>query len=276
MQVGRKGVATAGEAAHIFMPMNYLWLPFGLVLFALIYLCLRAGWIAGRRRLSALGDSANEGVGAAEGAIFAMMGLLLAFTFTGAASRFENRRELIIQESNAIGTAWLRLDLLDATPREQARELMRRYLDERLHVYQVIDDADAVRKSLADAAMLQSQIWNLATEQWRADRSRPIPHSLYPALNDMFDIASTRVLATRQHPPPAIFVMLGALVLVSAFMVGFGQAKSGHQSPLHLVGFAATTALALYLIFDLEYPRLGLIRVDNFDRALVELRATMN
>lgn len=99
---------------------------------------------------------------------------------------------------------------------------------------------------------------------------------LLPALNDMFDIATTRVLATRQHPHPAIFGMLLVLVLMSCFLLGFSQAKMARQSRLHLVGFAATTALALYIIIDLEYPRVGLIRVDSFDQALIEQRDSMN
>jgi len=256
--------------------MNVLPVAIALSLFALIVLSMRSGWVVGRRRLAAMGDGANEGLGAVDGAIFGMMGLLLAFTFTGAASRFEQRRELIVQETNAIGTAWLRLDLLGAEPREQARNLFRRYLDQRLDVYLDVTNQARTAQSLAAVAALQAQIWNLAVAQAREDKSQPLVQSLLPALNDMFDIATARVLATRQHPHPAIFGLLLVLVLVSAFLVGFSQAKVTRQSRLHLIGFSVTTALALYLIIDLEYPRVGMIRVDGFDSALVELRASMN
>ena len=256
--------------------MNFLPVVVALSLFALIALSMRLGWSAGRKRLAAIGDGANEGLGAVDGAIFGMMGLLLAFTFTGAASRFEQRRELIVQETNAIGTAWLRLDLLGAEPREQARSLFRQYLDQRLDVYGDVTDPARTAQSLATVAALQGQIWNLAIAQAREDKSQPLVQSLLPALNDMFDIATARVLATRQHPHPAIFGLLLMLVLVSAFLVGFSQAKVTPQSRLHLVGFSVTTALALYLIIDLEYPRVGMIRVDQFDQALVELRGSMN
>ena len=70
-------------------------------------------------------------------------------------------------------------------------------------------------------------------------------------------------------------MLLALLVLVSALFAGFGMAKSQKQSTVHLIGFAATTAMALYLIIDLEYPRLGLIRVDAFDQALIDLRTSM-
>lgn len=256
--------------------MRFMWIPVLLVLFALIVLSLRLGWHRGRVRLASLGESANEGLGAADGAVFGMMGLLLAFTFTGAASRFDQRRDLIVQESNAIGTAWLRLDLLQAGPRERARDFMRRYLDQRLAAYRHVTDAAQLAQSMAAANALQSELWTLAVSQSREDKTQPLAQLLLPALNDMFDLASSRILSTRMHPPPAIFGMLLALVLASAFLVGFGQAKTANQSRLHLLGFAAITALALYIILDLEYPRLGLIRVDDFDRVLVDLRASMN
>lgn len=256
--------------------MRLLWLPILLSLFALTLLFLRAGWSMGRRRLLQLGESANEGLGAMDGAVFGLMGLLLAFTFTGAATRFDQRRDLIVQETNAVGTAWLRLDLLQQGPRQQARDLMRRYLDARLDVYREVLDKDQLQNSLAAVSALQAEIWKLAVTQSREDKSQPLPQVLLPALNDMFDIATSRILASRQHPHPAIFGMLLALVLVSCFLLGFSQAKVTRQSRLHLVGFALTTALALYIIIDLEYPRIGLIRVDSFDRALVEQRASMN
>jgi hypothetical protein len=255
--------------------MKLLALAILLSLFGLIALCQRLGWFAGRRRLARLGDTANEGLGAVDGAIFGMMGLLLAFTFTGAASRFDTRRELVVQETNAIGTAWLRLDLLQEAPRAQARDLFRRYLDQRVDVYRDVVDQARTAESLAKVADLQNQIWILVLAQTREDKSQPLVQSLVPALNDMFDIATSRILATRQHPHFAIFGMLLVLVLVSAFLLGFSQASVARQSRFHLVGFAATTALALYVIIDLEYPRVGLIRVDSFDQAPVELRQSM-
>lgn len=256
--------------------MRLLWIPILLTLFALTVLCLRLGWRVGQRRVAKLGESANEGLGAMDGAVFGLMGLLLAFTFTGAASRFDERRALIVQETNAIGTAWLRLDLLQESPRAHARNLVRRYLDERLDAYRDVTDRARTETALAVVARTQAEIWNLAVLQSREDKSQPIAQLLLPSLNDMFDIATARVLASRQHPHPAIFGMLLLLVMASAFLLGFSQRKAERQSRLHLIGFAAITSLALYVIIDLEYPRVGLIRVDSFDRALVELRDSMN
>ena len=255
--------------------MNLLWLAVAAAMFLIIALSVRAGWLAGRRRLAIYGESANEGLGSAEAAIFAMMGLLLAFTFTGAANRFEQRRELIVQESNAIGTAWLRLDLLRDAPRAEARGLIRKYLEKRLDAYRKVTDSARTAAALSEVAAAQAGIWDVAIREVREDRSQPLAQLLLPALNDAFDIGSTRVLATREHTHFAIFAMLAFLVVISAFLAGFGQAKVPKQSMLHLLGFATVTTLALYLIVDLEYPRLGIIRVNDFDQVLVELLGTL-
>jgi hypothetical protein len=98
---------------------------------------------------------------------------------------------------------------------------------------------------------------------------------LLPALNTMFDIAATRAAAFQMHPPPAIFGLLGFLALACALLAGFSMGADRSRSWLHVVGFAAIVALTIYVTMDLEYPRLGLIRVTDFDRLLVDVRATM-
>ncbi|HMN43344.1 MAG TPA: hypothetical protein PKE27_02155 [Povalibacter sp.] len=244
-------------------------------LFGSVAASLRFGWLVGRRRMSDEGRDANEGLGTVDGAIFGLMGLLVAFTFTGAATRFEHRRDLIIEEVNAIGTAWLRLDLLPQAERDASRELMRTYLDQRIESYRRVTDTAATAAAIQRTQKLQSDLWAQLQSAIRAAPAVPIAQTVMPSFNDMFDIASTRILATEQHPPMAIYALLMILVLVSAFLAGFGQAKAARQSMLHLLGFAATTTVALYLILDLEYPRLGLIRVDAFDQAMVDLREGM-
>ncbi len=98
---------------------------------------------------------------------------------------------------------------------------------------------------------------------------------LLPALNQMIDITTTRLMATKTHPPMIIFTLLFGLGLASALLAGYSMAGSRSRSWLHMLGFAAVTAIAVYVILDLEFPRLGLIRVDTFDQALMELRESM-
>lgn len=244
-------------------------------LFFGIVAMLELGRRLGIRRLASDPAGAQAGTGAVEGAVFALVGLLIAFTFSGAASRFDARRDLIVAETNAVGTAWLRLDLLPA-PQPEIRDSFIQYLDARLAVYRELPDIEAARAELAKATALQATIWAQAIAASQREGASPDAIKLLlPALNEMFDITTTRTMATQAHPPFVIYGMLIGLALASALLAGFGMAGSQSRSWLHILGFAAVMAVAVYVIIDLEFPRLGLIQVDTFDRALVELRASM-
>ncbi len=212
--------------------------------------------------------------GAIEGAVFAIFGLLVAFTFSGAASRFESRRALINDEVNAIGTAWLRFDLLPAEKQPAIRDEMRRYLDERLSAYAHAEDQAAVIRGINQSQQRQAEIWRLAIIACRSD---PLPTTttlVLPAINDAFDVAGSRLAATTNHPPTVIFMLLVAMALVCAFLAGNGLA-SEQPNRIHAVGFAMVIALVVYVILDLEFPRLGFIRIDDADQQLIDLRASM-
>ena len=112
-----------------------------LSLFVGMVVLLEVGRRIGIRRRQRDAEGAREGVGAVEGAIFALLGLLIAFTFSGAAARFDQRRHLIVEETNAIGTAYLRVDLVAPDLQSALRESFRRYLEARLDVYRKIPDS---------------------------------------------------------------------------------------------------------------------------------------
>jgi hypothetical protein len=245
----------------------------GLLLGALILLEV------GRRiaiRRSARDDKIDAGLGVVEGAVFGLFGLIVAFTFSGAASRFDTRRQLVVEETNAIGTAYLRVDLLAREAQPAIRETFRRYLDARLAVYEKIADADAARAELARANKLQGEIWNQAvTGSQAADVHPDAGKLLLPALNEMIDITTARTMATQMHPPPIMFILLFGLALTSALLAGYSMAAGKQRSWLHMICFALVAAVAVYVILDIEYPRLGLIRMAAFDQALHELRQSM-
>jgi hypothetical protein len=245
-------------------------------LFVGMLLLLEAGRRIGLRRMAKDPQGAHTGTGAVDGAVFALLGLLVAFTFSGAASRFDERRNLIVQETNDIGTAYLRLDLLPASAQPPLRDLFRRYMDSRLEVYQKLPDLEASRAALARATKLQGEIWSQAVAAGRLEGAAPAATMLLlPALNQMIDVTTTRTLAAQLHPPVVIFALLFGLALVAALLAGFGMAGAKARSWVHMIGFAAVMAAAVYVIIDIEYPRLGLIRVDAFDQALVDLRKSM-
>jgi hypothetical protein len=249
---------------------------FAAFLFAGILACMRLGWRIGRKRLQSLGEDSQVGLGAIDGAVFGLMGLLIAFTFTGAASRFDARRSLITEQTNAIGTAWLRLDLLAEPEREKARDGFRRYVDTQMEIVHIAGDPEAVREGVSRLSAIQQEIWTTLMHAVRNDKSLPLAQTVLPPANEMFDLSTSRLMAARQHPPLAVFIMLTVLVLVSGLLAGYGMAKSERQSTPHLFGFAAIMSLSVYLILDIEYPRLGLVRIDSFDQSLIDLRKSMN
>jgi len=215
------------------------------------------------------------GLNVVEGALFGLMGLVIAFTFSGAASRFDAKRQLIVEEANNIGTAYLRIDLLPEAARPPLREKFRRYVDARLEAYRSLSAVAGASPQMTTAAELQREIWEQSVAACRETTNPQAALLLLPALNAMFDIANTRFWATQIHPPSIIFALLATLALVCSLLAGFGMAGGRARSWIHIVAFAAILTLTVYVIIDMEFPRIGLIRIVEFDRALMDVGATM-
>jgi len=241
-------------------------------LFLGMLVLLELGRRLGVRRIAQDPERAAAGAGVVEGAVFALFGLLIAFTFSGAAARFDARRQLVVEETNAIGTAYLRLDLLPADAQPGLRDRFRSYLDSRLETYRKLPDIEAAQEELARSGRLQGEIWTQAVAACRAKDDPATTTLVLSALNAMIDITTT---AAKMHPPTIVFVMLFGLGLGCALLAGYSMAGSKSRSWTHMIGFAAIAALTVYVILDIEYPRLGLIRVDAVDQVLVELRESM-
>ena len=252
---------------------------FGVVILIVLFFGMIVSMEVGRRlrlRSQAMGtEGSAAGLGAVEGALFGLMGLVLAFTFSGAISRFDDRRKLIVEEANDIGTAYLRVDLLPAAAQPHFRDMMRRYVDTRIETYRVLPDLDAAMSLFAKANEIQKEIWQYAVAATNDAANPRGSMVLLPALNAMFDIANTRFWATQAHPPALIFALLGTLALVCSLLAGYGMGGGKDRNWIHIVGFALVLTITVYVIVDMEYPRMGFIRVDSFDQALVDVRATM-
>ena len=154
-------------------------------------------WL-GRRAIGRYGAAGAPNISSLEAAVFALLGLLIAFTFSGALSRFDVRRAQAVDEANAIGTAYLRIDLLPASAQPLLRETFRDYVDARIATYRALPDLEAARRELARSQDLQREIWAQAVAATRMPESRPGTEVLVmPALNQMFDITTVRVVATQ-------------------------------------------------------------------------------
>jgi len=248
---------------------------FALLLATGIIVLLEVGRRIGARRLAEEGETAAKGFGAIESAVFALLGLILAFSFSGALARFDARRHLVVAEANDIGTAFLRIDLLPTDAQAPMRDLFRRYLDSRIETYRKLPDTEAAQTELARSLKLQSEIWSLAVSSSQKSTTPQAMMVLLPALNAMIDITTTRTEAAILHSPPIIWVMLGTLTFACALFAGYDMAGRKHLNLLHSAAFAVVLAVTVYVIIDLEYPRIGLIQMSDSDRALVQLRESM-
>ena len=237
---------------------------------------LEAGRRMGVRQLASDPEAVKSRSGAVEGAVFGLMALLIAFTFSGAALRFDVRRSLAVDEANDICTAWLRLDLLPVTAQPPLREKFRQYVDARFAFYHKLSDFESDRAEQARATALQNEIWKDSVAACRDSGSSPATMLLLPALNQMIDITTTRMMAARTHAPVVIYSMLVLLVLAGSLLAGYGLATGKTRDWFHASAFAVIMTLAIYVILDFEFPRLGLIRLNTFDQVLVDVRQTMN
>ncbi|HTM35513.1 MAG TPA: hypothetical protein VL156_02090 [Terriglobales bacterium] len=249
---------------------------FAIVLCAGMLILLEVGRRIGIRRRPKESESERGSLGIIEGALFALFGLVLAFTFSGAATRFNEKRALIAEEANCIETAFLRLNLLPETARPELQELFRRYLDSRLETYRVLPDLAAARAEMAESKALQEQIWAKAiSASAQRDSHADAGKLLLPALNDMIDVMTTRTMALQNHPPAIIFALLFALGLLCSSLAGYRMAIGQHRSWLHILSFTLITVVLIYVILNVEYPRAGLIRLQAYDQTLIDLRSGM-
>ena len=244
------------------------------VVFVGILLFLALGRWIGRLVIRRGGGSHAASVGSLEAAVFGLLGLMIAFTFSGALNRFDNRRMQAVDEANAIGTAWYRIDLLPGSVQPGMRELLRSYVDSRIATYHKLPDVAAAQQEVVRTQKLQNKIWADAVAATRMADARPgADFLLVPALNQMFDLASARIAATQIHPPSIIYAMLIGLAFASALLAGYQACTE--NDPMHRFGFALIISLTIYVILEIEYPRLGFVRLDAIDQLLVNVRAGM-
>ncbi len=241
----------------------------GILIVAVLFLCMlisvEIGFrIRGRRRERA---GAVEAVAQANAILVSMLGLLsllLAFTFSAALQRFDDRSLAVVTEANAIGTTYLRGQLLPAQMRDEVRSVLRQYLNVRIQEGQVDFTDEATRLDLLDlAGQLEAQLWRHAARAAEQDGG-PVTSGLFiQSLNDLIDASAARAAANTRHVPEIVIVMLFATVLISTAMVGFASGIAGHRPTSGAFVLMMLIALVVYLIIDLDRPRRGAIQVSQ-------------
>jgi hypothetical protein len=218
-------------------------------------------------------DMKDRNLGAVQGSLLGLLALLMAFTFSMSNSHYDRRIQVINDEANNLSTAILRADLYPDSTRQAFRRDLRGYLETRIRFFEVGIDTAAAMQALREGSAWQSKLWARAASFAREPGYIVTSNQMIPALNAVFDIATTRNTALRNKVPDIIFWVLILLCLTSAFTMGYAE---GVKMDLVMnLGFAVMISLALYLVLDLDRARRGVINVGFVQQEIVNLRSML-
>jgi len=217
-------------------------------------------WLAGKSHFKST-EEATERITSVETAVLGVLGLLLAFTLAMAVSRFDTRRSLVLDEANAIGTAYWRSQAIPAPEGPEISALLRQYVDARLHYFDAGTDAEHLRISRERTAHLQKELWTRAAASAQHD-PRSVPAGLLlQSLNQTFDLESSRWTALHVHVPDGVILVDMFVGVLAALLVGYNFGVTGHHHFISTCVLAVCIATVMSVIIDLDQPRHGMIQV---------------
>jgi hypothetical protein len=245
-----------------------LWAFFVLTLLVVL-LCVEGGYRLGRHRLTRSEHEKEAPVGAMVAAMLGLLAFILAFTFSLAAQRFDTRRQVLLDEANAIGTTYLRAAMLPEH-RDEIRSLLREYVDVRLDAVQSGRVAEGIRRSEA----LQNELWNRAVGLAVENPNSIVVGLFVQSLNELIDLHAKRVTAgIRNRIPGPIWLALFAVAALSLGAMGYHAGLVRTSRSLAIVAVGLTFAVVIGLIADLDRPSEGVLSVSQ--QALIDVRESM-
>ena len=215
-------------------------------------------------------EHAKTDIKAINGMLIGLLGLLLAFTFSMSNSRYDDRRHLIVEESNIIGTTILRTDMYPDSIRNILRSELRNYVESRIAFYDARRDVEKTMSEFRKAQALSAKIWRIVVDYSKKDDVTTRTAQLMPSINEMIDITSTRLASSEATIPDSIMYFLFILCMCTSFLMGYDHGSKVEWTIV--MGFALALAATIFSIVDLDRPRSGLINMDGPAQKIVELR----
>jgi len=237
-----------------------LWALF-CVPFVSILAAIEVGFRFGSARARAQEHEPPAPVGAVVGATLGLLAFMIAFTFNSTWSRFEARKSLLLDEVNAISTAYLRADLLPESQRDATRRLLREYVDLRANVASLVRQPDGLQQIIVRSEQIQNELWRQVRAAAATSQAPPV---FVNTLNTVFELHTKRVLfAARYRIPTVIWSTLCIASFLAMVGVGFNFGLHARRSVVANVVIAIMFSVMLAMIADLDRPLTGLLNVSQ-------------
>ena len=245
---------------------------FFLTVAAVLLSLSECGYRIGLRLFNAKDEARRSQISGVQGAVLGLLGLLVGFTFSMALSRYEQRRDLVLKEANAIGTTWLRAGLLPEAYRAPVKDLLRRFLDVRVETQKVANDPARLAEGLRKCAEIENELWQHAEAAAKVAPT-PITATFIITLNEMIDTDAERITAGRNIIPGGVWLLLLVVAACGCLISACGSGAQGVRSGLTDVFLPLLISVVIMLVFDLTHPHQGFISIDQ--QPMVDLQRSM-
>ena len=230
------------------------------VFFALTLTALEVGFQLGRKVEARTPESIKSQIFTVEAGMLGILALLLGFTMSMAVSRFEIRKQLVLEEADAIGTSSLRAQLLPAPAGPEISSLLRQYVDVRVQYGTAGNDFARLEDLNRETARLQTELWTRTVTYAQQDPNPVRAGLLLQSLNQAIDLGEARWMAIQNHVPESVIFVNAAVGLLSSMLVGYSFGVNGRRNIFSMFMLAVAITLVLAVIIDLDRPRSGFIR----------------
>lgn len=244
-----------------------------LVVGAILVITTEIGFRLGERNSPEGRKTRHAPSGALQGALLGLLGLLLGFTLAMAVNRFEARKQLVLEEANAIGTTWLRAGFLSDPAKETIRSTLMDYIDARVKGAVASTDAAEYQQQVARSEKDQVTMWRATVAELKVNKSELSPHFV-DSLNSLINFDVLRQAAIRNQVPRTVWLLLLVVSMTVCAATGYttGLGESG-RFPLAMIVLPILLTVVIMIISDLDNPRRGLIQVSQ--QSMLDLQKSL-
>jgi FtsH-binding integral membrane protein len=210
--------------------------------------------------------------GSLQASILGLLALLLGFTFSMAVNRYDQRRDLVVEEANSIATTFLRASFLPTQEKEEIKSILRRYVRNRVDFYEAGRSMEKVIETEQKAHEIQKEIWRLSVRAGVA-LNTPLTATFVNSLNETIDLDSKRLAAMRNHVPAAVWMLLVLVGFCGVGVTGYQVGLSGKRMWFNQALFPLLIASVITILVDLDSPRRGLVGISQ--QSLIDLEKSL-